>query len=116
VLKNLTNHTFAFYKKITQRAVFKKPSPMIFWAHSFALSKFAELMDTVFLVLKHPDRPVPFLHWFHHFTVLLFTWYAAYYRYSAGAAFITVSRSFFGLCIGGSSTSVILTFLVFYVI
>lgn len=74
-----------------ENKVFLKPSPMVFWGILFALSKYAELLDTVFLVLKHPNRPVPFLHWFHHFTVLLFTWYALYFRYSAGAFFVVMN-------------------------
>ena len=38
--------------------------------YMFMLSKFPELVDTVLLVLR--GRPVPFLHWYHHITVLLY--------------------------------------------
>jgi elongation of very long chain fatty acids protein 6 len=61
-----------------------EPNTMGFWAHMFVASKFAELVDTLFLILKHPSRPVPFLHWYHHTTVLLFTWYADLYQYTGG--------------------------------
>mmetsp|Transcript_8412 Transcript_8412/g.35176 ORF Transcript_8412/g.35176 Transcript_8412/m.35176 type:complete len:311 (-) Transcript_8412:32-964(-) len=61
----------------------------VFWAYIFALSKYAELFDTVFLLLR--QRPVPFLHWWHHTTVLLFTWFAEYYHMSAGYVFICVN-------------------------
>ena len=44
-----------------------------FWSLAFVISKYAELLDTVFLVLR--KRPVPFLHWYHHATVLLISIY-----------------------------------------
>jgi len=40
----------------------------------FMLSKFPELFDTFFLV--YMGKPVPFLHWYHHATVLLYCWFA----------------------------------------
>jgi hypothetical protein len=43
--------------------------PLGFWCVMFVLSKYAELVDTAFLVLR--KKPVPFLHWFHHASVLL---------------------------------------------
>lgn len=48
--------------------------PTFFWVFLFTMSKFMELGDTVFLILR--KRPVIFLHWYHHTTVLLFTWFA----------------------------------------
>jgi len=45
-----------------------------FWLEMFILSKFPELLDTVFLVLN--GKQVIFLHWYHHVTVLLFCWQA----------------------------------------
>merc|ERR1719464_327783 len=45
-----------------------------FWLELFILSKFPELLDTVFLVFQ--KKRVIFLHWYHHVTVLLFCWQA----------------------------------------
>ena len=44
------------------------------WVSFFIFSKIPELVDTVFLVLQ--KKPVIFLHWFHHVTVLLYCWHA----------------------------------------
>lgn len=53
-----------------------------FWTWMFALSKVPELGDTVFIILR--KQPLIFLHWYHHITVLLYTWYA-YKEYTSSA-------------------------------
>eukprot|EP01060_Flectonema_neradi_P015357 TRINITY_DN21996_c0_g1_i1.p1 TRINITY_DN21996_c0_g1~~TRINITY_DN21996_c0_g1_i1.p1 ORF type:complete len:277 (+),score=32.57 TRINITY_DN21996_c0_g1_i1:67-897(+) len=45
-----------------------------FAATAFTLSKFVELGDTVFLVVM--GKPVIFLHWYHHASVLMYCWVA----------------------------------------
>lgn len=45
--------------------------PSAFWQVMFTLSKFIEFGDTFLLVAR--KKPVIFLHWYHHITVLLFT-------------------------------------------
>merc|ERR1719353_1012982 len=45
-----------------------------FWVQLFIFSKVAELLDTAFLVAR--KRPVSFLHWYHHVTVLLYCWHS----------------------------------------
>lgn len=44
------------------------------WVILFVLSKFAELFDTFFIIVH--KKPLIFLHWYHHITVLLFCWIA----------------------------------------
>lgn len=43
------------------------------WGFIFSMSKVLELFDTGFIVLR--KTPLIFLHWYHHITVLVFTWY-----------------------------------------
>jgi len=74
-----------------QKHLYQGATPLLFWSYIFALSKYVELLDTLFVVLKNPDRPVLFLHWYHHTTVLLFTWFAEYLRFSVGFVFIVVN-------------------------
>jgi len=44
------------------------------WVQLFILSKFPELLDTFFIVVH--KKPLIFLHWYHHVTVLLFCWHS----------------------------------------
>jgi hypothetical protein len=39
----------------------------------FCISKVPELIDTLFIVLR--KQKLIFLHWFHHATVLIYSWY-----------------------------------------
>lgn len=63
----------------------------IYWIAMFGYMKYFELVDTFFLIVKKPEREVPFLHWYHHFTVLYFTWYAENWRLPIGLVFATVN-------------------------
>lgn len=44
------------------------------WVILFVVSKFVELFDTFFIVVH--KKPLIFLHWYHHISVLLFCWVA----------------------------------------
>jgi len=48
--------------------------PEAVWVGLFVMSKVPELLDTVFLVAR--KKPVIFLHWYHHTTVMLFCWHS----------------------------------------
>lgn len=60
-----------------------------FWLVTFNLSKIPELMDTVFLLLK--NKPVPFIHWYHHVSVMLFCWHAHVSGISNGLGFAVMN-------------------------
>eukprot|EP00918_Siedleckia_nematoides_P088506 GHVU01194555.1.p1 GENE.GHVU01194555.1~~GHVU01194555.1.p1 ORF type:complete len:384 (-),score=58.48 GHVU01194555.1:431-1582(-) len=60
-----------------------------FWVMLFIYSKFFELMDTVFIVLR--KRRLSFLHWYHHLTVLLYTWDAYAHEQPPGLYFIAMN-------------------------
>jgi elongation of very long chain fatty acids protein 6 len=55
-----------------EHAWWQKEKQVGAWATLFCLSKIPELVDTVFLVFQ--KKPVIFLHWYHHTTVMLYCW------------------------------------------
>ncbi|XP_061564435.1 elongation of very long chain fatty acids protein 6-like [Cololabis saira] len=60
-----------------------------FWAYAFILSKVPELGDTVFIVLR--KQRLIFLHWYHHVTVLLYSWYSYKDQVAGGGWFMTMN-------------------------
>lgn len=65
--------------------------PAALWMCLFIYSKFPELGDTVFLVFR--KKPVIFLHWFHHVTVLLYCWHSYHMRIACGLWFAAMNYS-----------------------
>ncbi|KAK7584144.1 hypothetical protein V9T40_005107 [Parthenolecanium corni] len=82
VLKN-----FGIYHSVCVQSFIESDRVAGFWAWMFALSKVPELGDTIFVVLR--KQPLIFLHWYHHITVLLYTWYA-YKEYTSSARWFIV--------------------------
>lgn len=59
-------------------------SPYFFlWVYMFILSKVPELVDTFFIIVGKGN--VRFLHWYHHVTVLWYTWNLAFLEMSTSA-------------------------------
>lgn len=65
--------------------------PAGLWLTLFIFSKIPELIDTAFLVVR--KKPVIFLHWYHHFTVMLYCWHALHT--TAGPGIWFASMNFF---------------------
>ena len=59
------------------------------WVGLFIYSKMPELLDTAFLTFQ--KKPVIFLHWFHHVTVLLYCWHAYHHQVSSGLWFASMN-------------------------
>ncbi|GFS32878.1 elongation of very long chain fatty acids protein 6 [Nephila pilipes] len=82
----LTKFGFA-YSVCNPSYMFEKVTA--FWGWMFCYSKIPELFDTLFIVLR--KQPLIFLHWYHHITVLLFTWYANIYQVAAGRWYVAMN-------------------------
>jgi hypothetical protein len=96
---------YLFHSRGHHDVVCGAPEPMYgnaavgFWVQAFVLSKLFELIDTAFIVLR--KRPLNFLHWYHHVTVLLFTWFCYVYE-NPGITFIAMNYSVHAVMYGES--------------
>lgn len=61
------------------------------WVQLFIFSKIPELFDTLFIVLR--KKKLPFLHWYHHITVLLFCWHSYATESTIGLFFAAMNYS-----------------------
>lgn len=61
------------------------------WVQLFILSKFPELFDTLFIVIH--KKPLIFLHWYHHITVLLYCWHSYVTTSPSGLFFVVMNYS-----------------------
>ncbi|OQS05290.1 elongation of very long chain fatty acids protein [Thraustotheca clavata] len=65
--------------------------PVGLWVALFIFSKVPELIDTFFIVVR--KKPLIFLHWYHHITVLMFCWHAFAVRSASGLYFVAMNYS-----------------------
>jgi elongation of very long chain fatty acids protein 6 len=72
--------------------------PTGMWVMLFIFSKVPELIDTVFIVLR--KKPLIFLHWYHHVTVLLYCWDAYSTMAGSGLYFVAMNYSVHALMYG----------------
>lgn len=69
-----------------------------FWVMLFIFSKVPELVDTIFIVLR--KKPLIFLHWYHHISVLAFCWNAYATTAGSGLYFVAMNYSVHALMYG----------------
>lgn len=69
-----------------------------FWVMLFIFSKIPELVDTVFIVLR--KKPLIFLHWYHHITVLMFCWNSYASISGSGLYFVAMNYTVHALMYG----------------
>eukprot|EP00518_Triparma_eleuthera_P000039 CAMPEP_0182453774 /NCGR_PEP_ID=MMETSP1319-20130603/695_1 /TAXON_ID=172717 /ORGANISM="Bolidomonas pacifica, Strain RCC208" /LENGTH=295 /DNA_ID=CAMNT_0024651729 /DNA_START=42 /DNA_END=929 /DNA_ORIENTATION=+ len=69
-----------------------------FWVQLFIYSKPFELIDTYFIVVR--KRPLIFLHWYHHVTVLLFCWHSYAFESATGLFFVGMNYSVHAIMYG----------------
>ena len=68
------------------------------WVQLFIFSKIPELFDTFFIIAR--KKPLLFLHWYHHITVLLFCWHSYATEASTGLFFVAMNYSVHAIMYG----------------
>merc|ERR1719198_900346 len=81
--------TAGFYPSVCSHASSYGFGEVGFWVFLFIYSKLAELIDTLWLLLR--KSPVILLHWYHHVTVLLYCWHSYSVRIGTGLWFAAMN-------------------------
>lgn len=68
------------------------------WVGLFVYSKIPELVDTFFIIAR--KRPLIFLHWYHHVTVLLYCWHSYAVEAPQSLYFIAMNYSVHAIMYG----------------
>jgi len=80
-----------FHMTLCSDMLLEKAGGLQFWGFGFMISKYLELFDTIFTLMKHPDKKIDFLHWWHHITVLAFTQFCVSEQYDVGLYFMLMN-------------------------
>ncbi|XP_066180599.1 very long chain fatty acid elongase 6-like [Sylvia atricapilla] len=64
--------TKGFKQSVCSKSFYVHPVSKL-WMYLFVLSKFVELGDTFFIVLR--KKKLIFVHWYHHFFTMIIAWY-----------------------------------------
>ncbi|KAF7279817.1 hypothetical protein GWI33_006700 [Rhynchophorus ferrugineus] len=68
---------------------------LFLWSsHKYFMLKIADLLDTIFFVLRKKDRHISFLHTYHHFGMVLITWIGARYVGGGHSYFIAYNSKY----------------------
>ena len=81
--------SFGFQHSVCSPSYVENSRVSGYWTWLFCLSKVPELGDTIFIILRKQN--LIFLHWYHHITVLLFTWYSYSEHISPGRWYICMN-------------------------
>jgi hypothetical protein len=82
-------YQYGFREAICDYMVLRVGGPSFLWMWVFTMSKYIELFDTAFMVIRR--RPVSLLHWYHHMSVLAYTWFAVVVGFTPGWYFATIN-------------------------
>ncbi len=77
-----------YLNTVCTTAIHEKPM-LSFWSLLFVVSKIFEFGDTFFIVVR--KTPLHFLHWYHHVTVCIFSWYSLSLRSAASHWFCAMN-------------------------